>query len=89
MDGGNLLAFKSGPYDKGAQVISVDGTSVKQTELLRTPASREVLNAISGMVPKTSELLYTDGRLFLGKDLVGKPYSADQKPYTALGFGAK
>ncbi|MFE0327853.1 PQQ-binding-like beta-propeller repeat protein [Streptomyces sp. NPDC058960] len=89
MDGGNVLAYKSGPYNKGAQVVSVDGGSLKQTRLLETPASREVLGAIMSMVPKTSELLYTDGRLFLGKDLVSKPFTADQKSYTALGFGAK
>ncbi|MGR6970927.1 outer membrane protein assembly factor BamB family protein [Streptomyces cynarae] len=89
MDGGNVLAYKSGPYNKGAQVVSVDGQSLKQTRLLETPASREVLGAIMSMVPKTSELLYTDGRLFLGKDLVSKPFTADQKSYTALGFGAK
>ncbi|MFF4212509.1 PQQ-binding-like beta-propeller repeat protein [Streptomyces sp. NPDC001796] len=89
MDGGNVLAYKSGPYNKGAQVVSVDGGSLKQTRLLETPASQEVLGAIMSMVPKTSELLYTDGRLFLGKDLVGKPFTADQKSYTALGFGAK
>ncbi|WP_055490299.1 PQQ-binding-like beta-propeller repeat protein [Streptomyces sp. TP-A0356] len=89
MDGGNVLAFKSGPYNKGAQVISVDGASLKQTELLETPASPGVLSAISAMVPKSAELLYTDGRLFFGKDLVSKPYSGDAKSYTALGFGAK
>ncbi|MEV6739359.1 PQQ-binding-like beta-propeller repeat protein [Streptomyces sp. NPDC051104] len=89
MDGGNVLAYKSGPYNRGAQVVSVDGGSLKQTRLLETPASREVLGAIMSMVPKTSELLYSDGRLFLGKELVSKPFTADQKSYTALGFGAK
>ncbi|MFE9096603.1 PQQ-binding-like beta-propeller repeat protein [Streptomyces sp. NPDC007264] len=89
MDGGNVLAYKDGPYDKGSQVVSIDGSTLKQTELLETPASEAVLSAISSMVPKTSELLYTDGRLFFGKDLVSKPYSANEKQYTALGFGAK
>lgn len=70
MDGDNVLAFKDGPYDKGAQVVSVDGTSLKETKLLETPASESVIDAISSMVPKTSEMLYTDGKLFLGKDLV-------------------
>ncbi|MPY42509.1 PQQ-like beta-propeller repeat protein [Streptomyces phyllanthi] len=89
MDGPNILAYKDGPYDKGAQVVSVDGSSLKVTKLLETPASEQVLNAISGMVPETSEMLYTGGRLFMGKQLVSKPYSADEKEYTALGFGAK
>ncbi|MFC9845634.1 PQQ-binding-like beta-propeller repeat protein [Streptomyces sp. NPDC060223] len=87
MDGGNVLAYRDGSVDKGPQVISVDGTSLKQTTLLETPASDSVLSAISSMVPKSSELLFTSGRLFMGKDLISKPYSADEKEYTALGFG--
>ncbi|MFD4527505.1 PQQ-binding-like beta-propeller repeat protein [Streptomyces sp. NPDC058470] len=87
MDGGNILAYRDGSVDKGPQVISVDGTSLKQTTLLETPASDSVLSAISSMVPKSSELLFTSGRLFMGKDLIAKPYSADDKEYTALGFG--
>ncbi|WP_349411154.1 PQQ-binding-like beta-propeller repeat protein [Streptomyces sp. MH191] len=89
MDGDNILAFKDGPYDKGAQVVSVDGKSLKSTKLLETPDSQSVIRAVSSMVPKTSEMLYGDGRLFLGKDLVSRPYSAGEKEYTALGFGAK
>ncbi|MGV9251836.1 outer membrane protein assembly factor BamB family protein [Streptomyces sp. NPDC003697] len=89
MDGGDLIAFKDGPYDKGAQVVSVNGRTLKQTELLETPATRPVLDAISSMVPSSAELLYTGGRLFLGKELVSKPYSADEKRYTAIGFGTR
>ena len=89
MDGDNVLAYKDGPYDKGAQVVSVDGTSLKSTKLLETPDSQSVIRAVSSMVPKTSELLYGDGRLFFGKDLISRPYSAGEKEYTALGFGAK
>ncbi|MGW5174427.1 outer membrane protein assembly factor BamB family protein [Streptomyces sp. NPDC004082] len=89
MDGANVIAYKDGPYNKGAQVVSVDGKSLKQTKLLETPASETVLDAISGMVPDSCELLYSGGRLFMGKDLVSKPYSKDEKEYTALGFGAE
>ncbi|MFJ3825343.1 outer membrane protein assembly factor BamB family protein [Streptomyces nodosus] len=89
MDGGNVLVYKRGSYDEGSQVLSADGKSLKTTKLLETPASNEVSNAISSMVPKTSELLYTDGRLFFGKDLVSKPFRDDEKEYIALGFGAK
>ncbi|MEU1037371.1 PQQ-binding-like beta-propeller repeat protein [Streptomyces sp. NPDC005551] len=89
MDGADVIAYKDGPYDKGAQVVSVDGKSLKQTKLLETPASESVLRAISSMVPSSCELLYTSGRLFMGKELISKPYSKDEKEYTALGFGAK
>ncbi|MEW2403355.1 PQQ-binding-like beta-propeller repeat protein [Streptomyces sp. NPDC046862] len=89
MDGPNVIAFKDGPYNKGAQVVSVDASTLKTTKLLETPASRDVLTAISSMVPDSAEMLYADGRLFMGKQLVGKAYSADEKRYAALAFGAK
>uniref|UniRef100_UPI001F240F13 outer membrane protein assembly factor BamB family protein n=1 Tax=Streptomyces caniscabiei TaxID=2746961 RepID=UPI001F240F13 len=89
MDGPNIIAYKDGPYDKGAQIVSIDGKTLKQTKLLETPASESVLRAISAMTPTMSEMLYTDGRWFIGSELVSKPYSDDEKEYTALGFGAK
>ncbi|MEU5701921.1 PQQ-binding-like beta-propeller repeat protein [Streptomyces aurantiacus] len=89
MDGTDVLAYKSGPYDKGSQVVSIDGGTFKETKLLETPATDQVRSAISGMVPKTSEMLYTAGRLFMGEDLVSAPYSEDEKDYTAIGFGAE
>jgi hypothetical protein len=89
MDGPDVIAYKDGPYDKGVQVVSIDGSSLKVTKLLETPASEKVLRMISSMVPVLSELLYTDGRLFMGRQLVSKPYAADEREYTALGFGVK
>ncbi|MDX3564454.1 PQQ-binding-like beta-propeller repeat protein, partial [Streptomyces scabiei] len=89
MDGPNIIAYKDGPYDKGAQIVSIDGKTLKQTKLLETPSSESVLRAISGMTPTLSEMLYTDGRWFIGSELVSKPYSKDEKEYTALGFGVK
>ncbi|GGX82852.1 hypothetical protein GCM10010358_41300 [Streptomyces minutiscleroticus] len=89
MDGGDIIAYKDGPYDKGAQIVSLDGGTMKETELLETPATDQVRDAISAMVPRSAELLYTHGRLFMAKDLLSKPYSADAKQYTAIGFGAK
>ncbi|MER5226631.1 PQQ-binding-like beta-propeller repeat protein [Streptomyces flaveus] len=90
MDGGNIIAYKQGPYNKGSEVVSIDGGSFKQTRLLVTPATEQVRNAISGMVPLTSEMLYTDGRLFMGQDLISKPTSSlDAEKYTAVGFGAQ
>ncbi|MFH8990924.1 PQQ-binding-like beta-propeller repeat protein [Streptomyces sp. NPDC017940] len=86
MDGGNVLAYKNGGYNKGAKVVSLDGKSMKETTLLETPATESVSSAISGMVPKSNELLYTNGNLFMGKKLISKPYSKDDKEYIALGF---
>ncbi|GHE91693.1 hypothetical protein GCM10018785_67720 [Streptomyces longispororuber] len=86
MDGGNVLAYKGGGYNKGAKVVSLDGKTMKETTLLQTPATESVSSAISGMVPKSNEVLYTDGNLFMGKELISKPYSKDDKEYIALGF---
>ncbi|WP_314413011.1 outer membrane protein assembly factor BamB family protein [Streptomyces kroppenstedtii] len=89
MDGTDIIAYKNGPYDKGSQVVSIDGKTFKETKLLETPATDQVRSAISGMVPKSSEMLYADGRLFMGEDLVSAPYSKDDKDYVAIGFGAE
>lgn len=89
MDGTDIIAYKNGPYDKGSQVVSIDGKTFKETKLLETPATDQVRSAISGMVPKSSEMLYTGGRLFMAEDLVSAPYSKDEKDYVAIGFGAK
>ncbi|MGW6024445.1 outer membrane protein assembly factor BamB family protein [Streptomyces sp. NPDC055099] len=88
MDGGNILVYKDAGYDKGAQVVSLNGKTMKETKLLETPAAESVGSAISGMVPKSNELLYSDGKLFLSKKLVSKPYSKDEKEYLAMGFAA-
>ncbi|MFE1950202.1 PQQ-binding-like beta-propeller repeat protein [Streptomyces sp. NPDC059524] len=90
MDGGNILAFKRGPYDKGSEVVTIEPKAMKQTTLLVAPNTEPVKNAISAMVPgsSSSELLYSNGRLYFGKGLISKPYSADEKQYTALGFVA-
>ncbi|MEU7648962.1 PQQ-binding-like beta-propeller repeat protein [Streptomyces huasconensis] len=89
MDGGNVIAYKAHGYQKGAQIVSLDGKTMKETKLLETPSSESVTDAISGMVPKSNELVYAGGRLFLGKKLLSKPYSKDEKEYVALGFVAK
>ncbi|MEI5099470.1 PQQ-binding-like beta-propeller repeat protein [Streptomyces sp. PmtG] len=89
MDGGNVIAYKGGGYNKGAKVVSLDGASMKETTLLQTPATESVSSAISGMVPKSNEMLYGNGNLFMGKELISKPYSKDDKEYIALGFTTK
>ncbi|MGH4029807.1 PQQ-binding-like beta-propeller repeat protein [Actinomycetota bacterium Odt1-20B] len=89
MDGPNLLVYKDSGYQQGAQVTSIDGKSLKETKLLETPSSEQVVDTISGMTPTQGELLYTNGHLYLGKELISKPYSKDEKEYVALGFRAQ
>ncbi|MFI6050906.1 PQQ-binding-like beta-propeller repeat protein [Streptomyces violascens] len=76
MDGNNVIAYKDAPYDKGTQVVSIDGGSLKSTLLLENPADRAVRDAITSFSPKYSEMLYGSGRLYLGAVLLSKPYSA-------------
>ncbi|MFI0239740.1 PQQ-binding-like beta-propeller repeat protein [Streptomyces sp. NPDC016845] len=89
MDGGNVLAYKDGPYDKGAQVITIAAKGGKQTTLLETPATQTVRDVLSRMVPRSSEMLYGNGHLFLAEDLISERYSSNDKQYSAVGFTAK
>ncbi|MFF2505194.1 PQQ-binding-like beta-propeller repeat protein [Streptomyces sp. NPDC058067] len=89
MDGGNILAYKDGPYDKGAEIVTIDPKSLQQKTLLVTPATESVTSVISSMVPKSSELLYTNGRLVMSKNLISKPYTADEKEFEAVAFAAQ
>ncbi|MGW8730076.1 outer membrane protein assembly factor BamB family protein [Streptomyces sp. NPDC055808] len=76
MDGTNVIAYKNGPYDKGTQVVSIDGGSLKSTLLLENPAERTVRDAITSFSGKYADILYGNGRLYLGAQLLSKPYSA-------------
>ncbi|MEU8964338.1 PQQ-binding-like beta-propeller repeat protein [Streptomyces sp. NPDC048491] len=77
MDGNNVIAYKDAPYDKGTQVVSIDGGSLKSTLLLENPADRTVRDAITSFSGKYADILYGNGRLYLGAQLLSKPYSAN------------
>ncbi|AVH58225.1 MULTISPECIES: outer membrane protein assembly factor BamB family protein [Streptomyces] len=89
MDGSNLLAYKRPPYDKGGQVVSIDGTSFKETKLLENPATDSVRDAETSMLPDYAEIIYRDGHLYMSALYARKPYSASDKEYLAIAFGAK
>ena len=90
MDGGNLLAYKQPPYDKGGQIVTIDGGSFKETKLLEMPSTKAVRDVETSMLPDSSEILYHDGQLFMSK-----VYASDfgggstEKRYLAIAFGAK
>ncbi|GHE00669.1 outer membrane protein assembly factor BamB family protein [Streptomyces alanosinicus] len=67
MDGNNLIAYKRPPYDKGGQVVSIDGGSFKATKLLENPASGGAQKAESNMLPDYAEILFGNGRLFMSQ----------------------
>ncbi|MFI8948327.1 PQQ-binding-like beta-propeller repeat protein [Streptomyces sp. NPDC053750] len=87
MDGGNVLAYKRPPYDKGGQIVSIDGGSFKQTTLLENPATEAVRDVESSMSPEYSELLYSQGRLYMSQVYASEPTSADDKEYLVIAFG--
>ncbi|MGW3142706.1 outer membrane protein assembly factor BamB family protein [Streptomyces sp. NPDC001139] len=86
MDNGNVIAYKRPPYDKGGQIVSIDGGSFKETTLLENPAAGAARSAESTMSPDYSEILYSQGHLFMASQFADKSSSAGDK-YLALAFG--
>ncbi|WP_338683701.1 PQQ-binding-like beta-propeller repeat protein [Streptomyces acidiscabies] len=85
MDGKNLIVYKSGPYDKGGQVLSVDGTTFKQTVLLKNPDDKASVDAETDMSPGFSEILFSQGRLFLSQTYVS---GSDKDEQLVIAYGA-
>ncbi|MFI5676847.1 outer membrane protein assembly factor BamB family protein [Streptomyces cellulosae] len=88
MDGTNLLAYKRPPYDKGGQIVSIDGGSFKETKLLENPATESVRDAETSMSPAYSEFRYGQGRLYMSAVFASDLGSSKDKEYLALAFGA-
>ncbi|ORT58526.1 PQQ-binding-like beta-propeller repeat protein [Streptomyces sp. CB03238] len=87
MDGGNIIAYKKAPYDKGGQIVSIDGGTFKQTVLLENPADKSVVRAEQSFVLDTAEMLYADGRLFIADDMFNSPStSTESKDYLVMAF---
>ncbi|WP_330349377.1 outer membrane protein assembly factor BamB family protein [Streptomyces sp. NBC_00582] len=86
MDGGDVIAYKEPPYDKGGQVVSIDGGSFKETELLENTGSEEAREMESAMSPEYSEILYSQGRLYMAGTYADAD-SVGDKEYLAIAFG--
>ncbi|MEU2109075.1 PQQ-binding-like beta-propeller repeat protein [Streptomyces sp. NPDC019507] len=85
MDGGNVIAYKRPPYDKGGQIVSIDGGTFKQTVLLEIPSDEAVREAESGFGGDYSEILYTGGRLFMSETMLSKRSgTASRQEYLVL-----
>lgn len=89
MDGTNIIAYKRPPYDKGGQIVSIDGGSFKETKLLENPATESVRDVETSMSPDYSEILYSQGHLFMS-DIFASSLggSSDEKEYLVIAFGA-
>ncbi|MER6068812.1 PQQ-binding-like beta-propeller repeat protein [Streptomyces sp. NPDC001817] len=87
MDGSNLLAYKRPPYDKGGQVVSIDGGSFQQTKLLENPAAKNAHDAEDSMLPDSAEILFGDGRLYMSDVFADKKGSASFSKDLVVVFG--
>ncbi|MEV8598261.1 PQQ-binding-like beta-propeller repeat protein [Streptomyces sp. NPDC052012] len=87
MDGGNILAYKKPPYDKGGQIVSIDGGTFKQTTLMENPSTESVRDVETSMLPDSAEILYSQGRLYMSDVFASDFSSSDEKEYLAIAFG--
>ncbi|WP_327283780.1 outer membrane protein assembly factor BamB family protein [Streptomyces sp. NBC_01205] len=89
MDGSNIIAYKVPPYDKGGQVVSIDGTTMKETVLMENPAEKTSRSAETAFSPDYSEYRYHNGKLFISRTTARKPYSDKGDPeYLFVSFSA-
>ncbi|MDW4910471.1 PQQ-binding-like beta-propeller repeat protein [Streptomyces sp. ADMS] len=86
MDGGNVIAYKRPPYDKGGQVVSIDGNSFAQTKLMENPATKAVRDVEFSMQPDFAEIIYADGRLYMAQVYARKPSAAQETRYLAIAY---
>lgn len=88
MDGGNLIAYKEPPYDKGGQIVSIDGATFKQTVLMDNPGDEAVRDAETSFSSDYAEYVYGGGKLFISETMVSKPResSLDDKEYLVVSF---
>ncbi|MER5492127.1 PQQ-binding-like beta-propeller repeat protein [Streptomyces sp. NPDC002490] len=89
MDGGNVLAYQRGPYDKGGRVVSLDGTSLEETLLMENPATESSREPERSFLPEYAEYLFGDGRFYMSALYARKPYSTDEEAYLAVAFGTR
>ncbi|MCP3820446.1 PQQ-binding-like beta-propeller repeat protein [Streptomyces sp. A3M-1-3] len=87
MDGGNIIAYKSPPYDEGGQIVSIDGRALKQTVLMENPGDKAVRSAETSFSLNHAELRYANGRMYLSEILISKPTDSTQKDYLVVAFG--
>ncbi|MET8247067.1 PQQ-binding-like beta-propeller repeat protein [Streptomyces sp. NPDC005202] len=87
MDGSNVIAYKRPPYDKGGQIVSIDGSSFKETKLLENPSTEAVRDAETSMSPDYAEFRYAQGHLYMSAVFAHKSTSSSGKEYLVLAFG--
>ncbi|OKJ70421.1 outer membrane protein assembly factor BamB family protein [Streptomyces sp. CB02460] len=88
MDGGNIIAYREPPYDKGGEVVSIDGSTFKQTVLMRNPSDEAVRDAETSFSADYAEFRYEQGRFFISETMISAPRksSLDEKEYLVVSF---
>lgn len=88
MDGGNLIAYKEPPYDKGGQIVSIDGATFKPTVLMDNPGDEAVRDAETSFSSDYAEYVYGGGKLFISETMVSKPRASSlgDKEYLVVSF---
>lgn len=88
MDGTNVIAYKEPPYDKGGQIVSINGSTLKSTVLMENPSDEAVRDAETGFSGNYSEFIYEKGRLFISEEMISEPREStlDDKQYLVVSF---
>ncbi|BAU83829.1 hypothetical protein SLA_2913 [Streptomyces laurentii] len=86
MDGGNLIAYKLPPYNKGGEIVSIDGGSMKSTVLMKNPDQKEIRDAETSFNAPSAEYLYGNGHFFVADTLISKKPIG--KEYLVVAFSA-
>ncbi|MGW4228516.1 outer membrane protein assembly factor BamB family protein [Streptomyces sp. NPDC004980] len=88
MDGTNVIAYKEPPYDKGGQIVSIDGSTFKETVLMQNPDDEAVRDAETSFSIDYAEFIYEKGRLFISETMVSEPRKSafDDKEYLVVSF---
>ncbi|WP_405898205.1 PQQ-like beta-propeller repeat protein [Streptomyces sp. NBC_00727] len=88
MDGGNIIAYREPPYDKGGEVVSIDGSTFKQTVLMRNPADEAIRDAETSFSSDYAEFRYEQGHFFISETMISAPRksSFDDKEYLVVSF---
>ncbi|MFI9152783.1 PQQ-binding-like beta-propeller repeat protein [Streptomyces sp. NPDC053367] len=89
MDGPNLIAYKTPPYDRGGQIVSLDGGSFKETKLLQNPDAEQIRDVEASFLPNHAEIRYAQGRLFMA-DVYASTLGSigGETDYLFIAFGA-
>ncbi|THA70612.1 hypothetical protein E6P78_08450 [Streptomyces sp. A0958] len=88
MDGDNIIAYKVPPYDAGGEVVTIDGSTFKETVLMRNPSDEAVRDAETSFSSDYAEYRYAEGRLYISETMVSEPRksSLDDKEYLVVCF---